>query len=736
MLLKHWKRTIAWALAFALMLTLVPISALAAGGNGTEEHPYLISSLTELEAFRDSVNSGNTGAGEYFKLTSDIDMSAKYNETTGLSWEMIGARTYDPQDEFQWTDHPFKGTFDGAGHTIRGLYINKTGPGNEYYGFDAGALFEIVEGGTIQNLNVKGSVSVAAESGEAAGIAVCVRDGAIVSCTFDGTVECPNYLAAGIAAECENSLIADCKASGRITGMHLTAGIAGTGIGTGGTITNCVNESEIIATSPAGGIAGAFEGKIEGCVNRGSVTGRTYVWRYEDENGPVENRETSFAIGGIAGMSSNSGTVENCLNTGAVSGNTEVGGILGRTISYSYEGQEYFTSMKNCLNTGRVTSTNEADGEHYLGLVIGTVVSEAWGDDIQPGTADVVNCYYLARTAEKGIAVCNDGVDTTTAKTAGELASGEVAYLLQEGNGGNTSATVWGQKLADDEVPVLTDNTEKAVYQLTFMADDAEYAMKYANPSGPATLPDNPTKSGYTFGGWCKEDACTNVWDFGADPVTEDMTLYAKWTKNDPKPTPTPTPAPVPSPAPGPDGPVITVEQFADVKPDAWYYGAVKYAVDSGLFYGTSDITFSPDGNMTRGMLATVLYRLAKEPEAISGDLFNDVADGKYYTEAIAWAAENKIVSGYGNNRFGPEDSITREQLATILWRYAGSPESTGGLDEFTDRSKTAKYAVPALQWAVEQKIVSGKGNGILDPTGKATRAEVATMLMRYCEKF
>ncbi len=183
-----------------------------------------------------------------------------------------------------------------------------------------------------------------------------------------------------------------------------------------------------------------------------------------------------------------------------------------------------------------------------------------------------------------------------------------------------------------------------------------------------------------------------------------------------------------------PDEPVITVEQFADVKPDAWYYGAVKYAVDNGLFYGTSDTTFSPNGNMTRGMLATVLYRLAKEPATTVEDLFDDVADGRYYSEAIAWAAGNEIVAGYGNNRFGPEDFITREQLAAILWRYAGSPESAGSLAEFTDGGKTAKYAVPALRWAVEQKIVSGRGNGILDPTGKATRAEVAAMLLRYRE--
>lgn len=99
------------------------------------------------------------------------------------------------------------------------------------------------------------------------------------------------------------------------------------------------------------------------------------------------------------------------------------------------------------------------------------------------------------------------------------------------------------------------------------------------------------------------------------------------------------------------------------------------------------------------------------------------------------WAAQNDIVAGYGDGRFGPNDLITREQLATILWRYAGSSESTGSLDSFIDGNKVSNYAVPALQWAVEQKIVSGRGNDILDPRGKATRAEVATMVKNYFEK-
>ena len=178
----------------------------------------------------------------------------------------------------------------------------------------------------------------------------------------------------------------------------------------------------------------------------------------------------------------------------------------------------------------------------------------------------------------------------------------------------------------------------------------------------------------------------------------------------------------------------ISEKWFIDVPLDAWFYGAVKYVVDHGLFYGTSDITFSPNGTMTRGMLVTVLHRMEDEPKADPAD-FLDVESGKYYSEAVAWAAAKGIVEGYGNGNFGPEDAITREQLAAILYRCSGSPASAGTLTGFTDADKASGYALDALRWAVEQSIIQGKGGGILDPTGKATRAEVAAMLQRFCEK-
>lgn len=130
-------------------------------------------------------------------------------------------------------------------------------------------------------------------------------------------------------------------------------------------------------------------------------------------------------------------------------------------------------------------------------------------------------------------------------------------------------------------------------------------------------------------------------------------------------------------------------------------------------------------------MLAQILYNNEERPPA-SGSSFTDVKSGAWYADAVSWATQKGIVSGYGNGRFGPNNNITREQLAVMLWRYAGSPISTASLNSFTDQAKAGKYALAALRWAVEKGIISDKGNGTLDPKGNATRAEVAHMLMNY----
>lgn len=170
---------------------------------------------------------------------------------------------------------------------------------------------------------------------------------------------------------------------------------------------------------------------------------------------------------------------------------------------------------------------------------------------------------------------------------------------------------------------------------------------------------------------------------------------------------------------------------FTDVKSGDWFYPAVQYAYAQGLMTGTSATTFAPNGTMNRAMIVTVLYRLEKSPAVTGASKFTDVPAGQWYSDAVAWAAANKIVNGYDETTFGPMNAVTREQMAAILFRYEqvkGLENVTleENLNRFPDQNKISAYAIPALQWAVGQKIINGNADGTLDPTGTATRAQVA----------
>ena len=172
---------------------------------------------------------------------------------------------------------------------------------------------------------------------------------------------------------------------------------------------------------------------------------------------------------------------------------------------------------------------------------------------------------------------------------------------------------------------------------------------------------------------------------------------------------------------------------FLDVAEGAWYYDAVAYCYENGIMDGTSSVSFAPGMLLNRAMAAQVLYNLA-DGTASTAAGFPDVAASAWYADAVNWAAANGYVTGYDNGSFGPEDSLTREQLAVILYRYAGSPEPTGSLDGFTDAASASDYAVDALRWAVGEGLLTGKDGGRLDPAGTASRAELAQILARFAQ--
>ena len=227
-----------------------------------------------------------------------------------------------------------------------------------------------------------------------------------------------------------------------------------------------------------------------------------------------------------------------------------------------------------------------------------------------------------------------------------------------------------------------------------------------------------PTWRGHAFIGWYSERSLTNK--VSGVCLTKDMTVYAGWRVD--------------------ENPGTGVNPFTDISEKDWFYGDVMFVYENGLMLGTSKTLFSPHGTAMCGMMATILWRMEGSPVPKGKNSFTDVDAGKWYADAITWTAENGIFAGYSKDKFGPDDPITREQLAAIFYRYADYKgydlTVKGDLDKFKDADKITDYAKTAMQWAVGSGLVKGKSGNLLDPQGTATRAEIAAMLHRFIEKY
>ena len=226
-----------------------------------------------------------------------------------------------------------------------------------------------------------------------------------------------------------------------------------------------------------------------------------------------------------------------------------------------------------------------------------------------------------------------------------------------------------------------------------------------------------PTRHGYTFIGWYSDHNLTN--QVSEVSLTKNMTVYAGWRAD--------------------ENPDIVVNPFTDVSEKDWFYNDAMFVYKNGLMLGTSKTLFSPHGTVTRGMMATILWRMEGSLAPKGENSFTDVEAGRWYADAITWAAENGIFAGYSMDKFGPDDPITREQLTAIFYRYADYKgyklTVTENLDKFEDADKITDYAKMVMQWAVGNGLIKGKSENLLDPQGTATRAEISAMLHRFVEK-
>lgn len=274
-----------------------------------------------------------------------------------------------------------------------------------------------------------------------------------------------------------------------------------------------------------------------------------------------------------------------------------------------------------------------------------------------------------------------------------------------------------------DKVNSSSGSSGSGVYTVKFETNGgSEIKSQSVSNNGTVTKPSDPLREGYIFGGWYTDEALTLPYDF-LSAVTEGFTLYAKWKED--------------NSADDSENSDYS-NKFSDIEADAWYRDAVLNAVKNGLFAGISETEFAPKADMTRAMLVTVLYRLDKAENGGTATKFTDLTED-WYKDAVIWAAESGIVSGISETHFSPNDKITREQTAAILYRYAnykGYDTIQGDMSasEFDDFESISEYALDAVNWAVNKGLIKGMGDNTIFPGGNASRAEIAAILMRFCE--
>lgn len=262
-------------------------------------------------------------------------------------------------------------------------------------------------------------------------------------------------------------------------------------------------------------------------------------------------------------------------------------------------------------------------------------------------------------------------------------------------------------------------NVVVKTWTVTFMDRGATYETQRVRDGETASRPADPARTGYTFTGWYTDERCTHAYLFST-PVAADLTLYAGWQRKQPTPVTPVTPV---TPA-KPSAPADDDLSFSDVSKDSWYYDGVKFVCGKGLMNGTGANRFSPNANTTRGMILTILARI----EGV------DTSGTPWYAAGQKWAMANGISDGTNM-----EGEITREQLAAMLYRYAKlkgyDVSASADLSGCSDAAKVNTYAVDAMRWAVAEGLIQGMG-GKLNPQSTATRAQVATILMRFLELY
>lgn len=342
--------------------------------------------------------------------------------------------------------------------------------------------------------------------------------------------------------------------------------------------------------------------------------------------------------------------------------------------------------IKKISNTVTVNDSyaeNSGSGEYSEGETVTIKAGERSGYKFSGWTTDDSVQFADSKSAETTFTMPSKAVTVTANWTKSSGGNG--------GGGGNVRYTVSFETNGGNDIASKTVTRNSVIKE-----------------------PETPIKDGFDFEGWYTDKGLKTKYDF-TEKVTKNFTLYAKWTEKDNGEWKNP---------------------FTDVKENDWFYDSVKYAYENDLMKGISNTEFAPDSDVTRAMFVTVIYRMENEPQT-GKCAFTDVESGSYYENAVAWTNENGIVSGISEDCFAPNEPITREQMAAIIYRYAafkGYDITTSSNTSYTDNDNISDYAKDAVIWAAEKYVMTGNTDGSFAPKANTTRAQTASVFMRMVE--
>ncbi len=414
-------------------------------------------------------------------------------------------------------------------------------------------------------------------------------------------------------------------------------------------------------------------------------------------------------------------------------------GTLSKTTLAAGETATFTVQPKGGLAAGTYDETitvqgaNGGNATNTVSITANFGVTSGGGGQPQPTTYAVTVKGSYAGTSGAGSYAAGDTVTIYAGTRSNYSFAGWTSPDVNIPNPNNATTSF---TMPDKPVPVTAtwtyngggdDSPSYSYFTITASAE----AGGSISPSGRSSVREGLDKT-YTItpeSGYAISDVLVDGKSVGAvsrytfDDVQKSHTIEAQFVENI-----------RPNPDTGAGNP------FTDVKETDWFYEDVLFVYYKGIMLGTSDTTFSPNGTATRGMMAAILWRMEGSPDPSNENPFTDVPADEYYTDAITWTNERGIFDGYGGGLFGPDDPITRQQLATIFYRYAGYKgydlTPTDSLDRFTDKGEIADWAQEAVQWAVGSGLMFGTSNTTFAPTDTATRAQIAAMLHRFIEKY